>query len=128
MMRVCSDKTTQIYQKLGHDFGVTLLNAVPNVRYPGMPPTNNKSERTIRRPVLHRKIRLMFRTNTVRWDDQDQNLLRNIHRTITALSRAECYSCVCVDLLLPRGCTHILTHDSCGVSTPRTTHLSVAAP
>ncbi|MYD58210.1 MAG: transposase [Cenarchaeum sp. SB0678_bin_8] len=53
-------------------------------RYPGMPPTNNKSERTLRRPVLHRKIRLMFRTDTVRWDDQDQNLLQNIHRTITA--------------------------------------------
>ncbi|MXX20772.1 MAG: transposase [Cenarchaeum sp. SB0667_bin_13] len=49
-----------------------------------MPPTNNKSERTLRRPVLHRKIRLMFRTDTVRWDDQDQNLLQNIHRTITA--------------------------------------------
>ncbi|MXZ93006.1 MAG: transposase [Cenarchaeum sp. SB0661_bin_35] len=73
-----------MYQKLGHDFGVTLLNAVPNIRCPGMPPTNNKSERTLRRPVLHRKIRLMFRTDTVRWDDQDQNLLRNIHRTITA--------------------------------------------
>ncbi|MYB46648.1 MAG: transposase [Cenarchaeum sp. SB0662_bin_33] len=66
------------------------------MRCPGMPPTNNKSERTLRRPVLHRKIRLMFRTDTgmttydtlmtcmMTWDDQDQNLLRNIHRTITA--------------------------------------------
>ncbi|MXX20484.1 MAG: hypothetical protein F4W68_03420 [Cenarchaeum sp. SB0661_bin_35] len=31
-----------------------------------MSPTSNKSERTLRHSVRHRKIRLMFRTDTVR--------------------------------------------------------------
>ena len=49
------------YKRLGSSFATTLKNAAPNlftfVRYPGMEPTNNESERMLRKPVIHRKIR-----------------------------------------------------------------------
>ena len=49
----------------GHDFRTTLTNAAPNLftflRYPGMPPTNNGTERDIRDAVvLQRKFRHKF--------------------------------------------------------------------
>lgn len=57
-------KTLHIAQqyKLFHaSFGTTLENAAQNlftfVRYPGMEPTNNESERMLRKVVIHRKIR-----------------------------------------------------------------------
>ena len=103
VLEMWMDKTARIakiYQELGHSFGTTLLNAAPElftfVRYPGMPPTNNKSERMLRRVVLHRKIRLMFRsiagmkaysilmTCMMTWDDQNEDMLKKIHQTIMA--------------------------------------------
>ena len=42
-------------------FAILLGNAVPDlftfIRYPGMDPTNNESERMLRKVVIHRKIR-----------------------------------------------------------------------
>ncbi len=88
------------YTELGYSFGGKLLNAAPDlftfVKYPGMPPTNNKSERTLRRVVIHKKIRQMFRSTTgmevygilmscmMTWYDQDKDLVKNIHNTIMA--------------------------------------------
>lgn len=85
---------------MGHKFGGKLRNAAPEmftfVRHPGLPPTNNMSERTLRRVVLHRKIRLMFRSATglqtygtlmtcmMTWDAQGKDLMEKIHAAIMA--------------------------------------------
>ncbi len=57
-MRVLSIATQ--WQKLGVKFGDKLEGASPNLftflRYPGMAPTNNESERMLLRFVIHRKI------------------------------------------------------------------------
>ena len=49
------------YVGLDDGFAVQLKNAVPDlftfIRYPGMEPTNNESERMLRKVVIHRKIR-----------------------------------------------------------------------
>ena len=54
------------YRDLGCPFGDTLANAAPNLftflLYPGMDPTNNESERMLRKPVIHRKIRMRLVT------------------------------------------------------------------
>ena len=87
-----------IYTELDHKFGVTLHNAAPDlftfVRYPGMSPTNNMSERTLSPVVLHKKIRQMFRsavgmqtystlmTYLLTWKAQDKDVLEKIHQTI----------------------------------------------
>lgn len=96
------DSTAQIaamYRELGYPtFGGKLANAAPDlftfVRYPGMPPTNNMSERTLRRVVLHKKIRLMFQsaagmltygtlmTCMLTWDARGHDLMGKIHQTI----------------------------------------------
>ena len=51
----------EAYGRLEFKFGTTLANAAPDlftfVRHPGMHPTNNESERMLRRVVIHRKIR-----------------------------------------------------------------------
>ena len=88
------------YAGLGYTFGGKLRNAAPDlftfVRHPGLPPTNNMSERTLRRVVLHRKIRLMFRsaagmqtygtlmTCMMTWDAQGRDLMEKIHGAIMA--------------------------------------------
>ncbi len=50
-----------MYTHLGIRFGTTLTRALDNlltfVKYPGMEPTNNESERMLRKVVIHRKIR-----------------------------------------------------------------------
>ena len=82
------------------NYGVTLLNAAPDlltfVRHPGMHLTNNKSERTLRRVVLHKRVRQTFRsisgmkvysilmTCMMTWDDQGENLMGKIHESIMA--------------------------------------------
>ena len=89
-----------VYTELDHKFGVTLHNAAPDlftfVKYPGMPATNNMSERTLRPVVLHKKIRQMFRSATgmqtystlmtcmTTWKAQDKDLLEKIYQTIMA--------------------------------------------
>ena len=89
-----------IYSNLHQSYGVTLLNAAPDlftfVRHPGMHPTNNKSERTLRKVVLHKRIRQTFRsisgmkvygilmTCMMTWDDQGENLMGKIHESIMA--------------------------------------------
>ena len=49
------------YAGLDDAFSTLLENAVPDlftfIRYPGMEPTNNESERMLRKVVIHRKIR-----------------------------------------------------------------------
>ena len=49
------------YAGLDDGFAVHLKNAAPDlftfIRYPGMEPTNNESERMLRKVVIHRKIR-----------------------------------------------------------------------
>ena len=88
------------YAGPGYTFGGKLRNAAPDlftfVRHPGLPPTNNMSERTLRRVVPHRKIRLMFRsaagmqtygtlmTCMMTWDAQGKDLMRKIHGAIMA--------------------------------------------
>ncbi|MDE0089821.1 MAG: transposase [Thaumarchaeota archaeon] len=66
------------------------------VRHPGLPPTKNMSERTRRRVVLHRKIRLMFGSITgmqtystlmtcmMTWDAQGKDLMGKVHGAIMA--------------------------------------------
>ena len=96
------DNVTQIadiYKSLRYlTFGGKLENAAPDlftfVKYPGMPPTNNMSERTLRPVVLHKKIRLMFQsvigmqtysilmTCMMTWDAQGHNLMDKIHKAI----------------------------------------------
>ncbi len=50
-----------MYTQLDIRFGTTLTRALDNlltfVKYPGMEPTNNESERMLRKVVIHRKIR-----------------------------------------------------------------------
>ena len=52
-----------MYKGAGLDNGFSILlgNAAPDlftfIRYPGMDPTNNESERMLRKVVIHRKIR-----------------------------------------------------------------------
>ena len=49
------------YKDVGCPFGTTLANAAPNLftflLHPRVDPTNNESERMLRRAVIHRKIR-----------------------------------------------------------------------
>ena len=49
------------YAGLDDEFAVRLENAAPDlftfIRHPGMEPTNNESERVLRKVVIHRKIR-----------------------------------------------------------------------
>ncbi len=51
----------QRYDILGYCFGTKLKNAVSNlftfVNHPNMEPTNNESERMLRKMIIHRKIR-----------------------------------------------------------------------
>ena len=85
------------YTRLGYDYGEKLRNAAPHlltfVRHPDMEPTNNRSERSLRPVMLHKKIRLMFRTPVgmkvygilmtclLTWDDQGHNLTEKVYKT-----------------------------------------------
>ena len=89
-----------IYTKLGYSYGEKLRNAAPNlytfVRHKGMEPTNNKSEQKLRKIVMHKKIRQMFRSVTgmntygilmtclMTWDDQGHDVSEKIYKTIMA--------------------------------------------
>ena len=57
----CVYSIAERYIDLGCSFGVKLKNAAPDlftfVNHPGMEPTNNESERMLRKVVIHRKIR-----------------------------------------------------------------------
>ena len=59
---VCrAQSMARAYVGLDDGFAVRLENAAPDlftlIRYPGMEPTNNESERILRKVVIHRKIR-----------------------------------------------------------------------
>ena len=59
---VCRARSVaKAYVGLDDKFSTLLGNAVPDlftfIRYPGMDPTNNESERMLRKVVIHRKIR-----------------------------------------------------------------------
>ena len=62
MELVCLARSVaKAYVGLDDGFSIMLGNAVPDlftfIRYPGMEPTNNESERMLRKVVIHRKIR-----------------------------------------------------------------------
>ena len=62
MELVCRTRSVaKAYVELDDAFSTRLWNAVPDlftfIRYPGMEPTNNESERMLRKVVIHRKIR-----------------------------------------------------------------------
>ena len=62
MELVCRARSVaKAYVGLDDGFSILLGNAVPDlftfIRYPGMEPTNNESERMLRKVVIHRKIR-----------------------------------------------------------------------
>ena len=62
MELVCRARSVaKAYVGLDDRFAILLGNAVPDlftfIRYPGMEPTNNESERMLRKVVIHRKIR-----------------------------------------------------------------------
>ena len=62
MELVCRARSVaKAYVGLDAKFSTLLGNAVSNlstfIRYPGMEPTNNESERMLRKVVIHRKIR-----------------------------------------------------------------------
>ena len=59
---VCrAQSMARAYAGLDDEFAVRLENAAPDlftfIRHPGMDPTNNESERVLRKVVIHRKIR-----------------------------------------------------------------------
>ena len=65
------------------------------MRHRGVAPTNNRSERTLKPVVLHKKT-CMFRTSMgmkiygilmtclLTWDDQEHNLTEKVYKTIMA--------------------------------------------
>ena len=62
MELVCRARSVaKAYVGLDDRFAILLGNAVPDlftfIRYPGMEPTNNESERMLRKVVIHRNIR-----------------------------------------------------------------------
>ena len=62
MELVCRARSVaKAYVGLDDGFSILLGNAAPDlftfIRYPGMEPTNNESERMLRKVVIHRKIR-----------------------------------------------------------------------
>ena len=56
-----------MYLQRDEKFGGKLQNAAPNLftfmEHPDMEPTNNRAERALRSPVIHRKVRGQLRTS-----------------------------------------------------------------
>ena len=88
------------YVGLDDRFSILLWNAVPDlftfIRYPCMDPTNNESERMLRKVAIHRKIRqklvtvggkIMFgtiMTCLLTWDKQGLNWFEKLSKTFWA--------------------------------------------
>ncbi|RNJ74668.1 MAG: hypothetical protein EB828_06635 [Nitrosopumilus sp. D6] len=67
MLVIRAKSIAELYLKLGYKFGTTLHNAADDlftfVMHPGVPPTNNESERALRQMVIQRKIRQRIATS-----------------------------------------------------------------
>ena len=101
MELVCRARSVaKAYVGLDDRFSILLGNAVPDlftfIRYPGMDPTNNESERMLRKVVIHRKIRqklvtvggkIMFGTTMtclLTWDKQGLNWFEKLSEAFWA--------------------------------------------
>ena len=99
---VCRTRSiARAYAGLDDEFAVRLENAAPDlftfIRHPGMEPTNNESERMLRKVVIHRKIRqklvtvggkIMFgtiMTCLLTWDKQGLNWFEKLSEVFWAI-------------------------------------------